>query len=394
MHLIEKGACASILAFAVAAASAHAQTVPPSAPPSAPPQTITQDEPSVEPVSQDPGAQGEAEAEGGGEIIVTGSRIPRRNLDTGQPTLVLSSDLARIAGTPMSPMRSTTCRRSACRAAAGSGRRRGRSDRVRASSTSSAWERTLTVVNGRRFVSSNTSSIFGPTGSGSQVDLNAIPTLLIDRVETIAVGGAPIYGSDAIAGTINIITKQRFDGAQIDSQYGISEAGDGRDFRVRGLIGKNFADGRGNITIAGEYSEEAGLTLADRPGRRLNSTFGAPFEDSPFSNIYLSDRRIPAFSEFGVPVVTDSVYDDEGNLLLPGIALSPQFQAIYGGQPGVTDAAGNPLSFDINGNLVPIDFGSPTGSLTNAEGGNGFVLPGNLLTPVRRYLATALADST
>src|SRR3546814_17969345 len=59
-------------------------------------------------------------------------------------------------------------------------------------------QRTLTVVNGRRFVSSNTSSIFGPTGSGSKVDFNVIPTIIVDRVETIAVGGAPIYGSDAI----------------------------------------------------------------------------------------------------------------------------------------------------------------------------------------------------
>src|SRR3546814_15723377 len=65
-------------------------------------------------------------------------------------------------------------------------------------------QRTLPVVNGRRFVISNTSSIFGPTGSGSQVDFNVIPTIIVDRVETIAVGGAPIYGSDAIAGTINV----------------------------------------------------------------------------------------------------------------------------------------------------------------------------------------------
>src|SRR3546814_14037691 len=52
----------------------------------------------------------------------------------------------------------------------------------------------------------------------------------------------------------------------------------------------------------------------------------------------------------------------------------------------------SPLAFDCNGNLVPINFGQQTGNLLNFNGGNGFVLPGNLLTPVRRYLATALAD--
>ncbi|WP_164198471.1 TonB-dependent receptor plug domain-containing protein, partial [Stenotrophomonas maltophilia] len=66
-------------------------------------------------------------------------------------------------------------------------------------------QRTLVLVNGRRFVSSNTASIFGPVSPGSQVDLNNIPTTLVQRIETVAIGGAPIYGSDAIAGTVNII---------------------------------------------------------------------------------------------------------------------------------------------------------------------------------------------
>src|SRR3546814_8083822 len=61
--------------------------------------------------------------------------------------------------------------------------------------------------------------------------------------------------------------------SDLDAQYGISEAGDGRDFRIRGLAGYNFAGGRGNITVAGEYNQEAGLTNFARPGKRLNSFF-------------------------------------------------------------------------------------------------------------------------
>src|SRR3546814_3149640 len=82
-----------------------------------------------------------------------------------------------------------------------------------------------------------------------------------------------LYGSDAIAGTINVITKHDYQGITLDAQYGISEAGDGRDFRIRGLAGYNFAGGRGNITVAGEYNQEAGLTNFARPGKRLNSFF-------------------------------------------------------------------------------------------------------------------------
>src|SRR5450631_4866863 len=72
-------------------------------------------------------------------------------------------------------------------------------------------QRTLTLVNGRRFVSSSTASLTNSNsnstvgGNGSQVDLNVIPTKLIDHVDAISVGGAPIYGADAISGAVNII---------------------------------------------------------------------------------------------------------------------------------------------------------------------------------------------
>ncbi|WP_347717434.1 TonB-dependent receptor plug domain-containing protein, partial [Sphingomonas sp.] len=103
-------------------------------------------------------------------------------------------------------------------------------------------QRTLVLVNGQRFVSSNTSSIFGPTGSGGgQVDLNIIPTKLIDRVETVAAIGAPIYGSDAIAGTVNVILKKDYHGFDIDVQSGISKFGDAPKYRIRALAGMNFA---------------------------------------------------------------------------------------------------------------------------------------------------------
>src|SRR3546814_9992678 len=111
----------------------------------------------------------------------------------------------------------------------------------------------------------------------------------------------------------------------------------------RSLAGYNFAGGRGNITVAGEYNQEAGLTNFARPGKRLNSFFTTPLDDSPFDNVYIGDRRLPSLSAFGVPLVTDF------------IPLSPAQAATEGFQPSVTDAQGNPLAFDVNGNLVPIN---------------------------------------
>jgi hypothetical protein len=73
-------------------------------------------------------------------------------------------------------------------------------------------QRTLTLVNGMRFVSPASSSIFGAV-AGSPVDLSQIAPNLVERVEVVSVGGAPIYGSDAIAGTINFILKKNFQGS-------------------------------------------------------------------------------------------------------------------------------------------------------------------------------------
>lgn len=332
-----------------------------------------------------PAAQQAAAPDGAGDddVIVTGSRIARRNLQSGQPTITIDSayidqrgfsNVADALNTLPSFGVPGSSRIGGQAGAFGSGQSFinffGLGD-----------QRTLVLVNGRRFITSNSSSIFGPTGAGIQVDLNAIPTLLIDRVDTIAVGGAPIYGSDAVAGTVNIITKRRFNGLVVDGQYGVSERGDATDARVRALVGRNFAGGRGNITFAAEYNEQGGLTIEDRPEARLNSFFTAPLPgSSTFGNIYIPNRRIPSLSPFGVPLVTDF------------IPLDPAQAQNFGFQPSVTNAAGQPLGFDASGNLVPIDFGQRTGSLINFNGGNGFVLPGNLLSPVKRYLFTGLAD--
>src|SRR3984957_10898521 len=94
-------------------------------------------------------------------------------------------------------------------------------------------QRTLTLVNGRRFVSSSTASLDNANGlnsvigsNGTQVDLNVIPTKLIDHVDTLSVGGAPIYGADAIAGVVNIILKKDYQGLDVDAQVGATGQGD------------------------------------------------------------------------------------------------------------------------------------------------------------------------
>ena len=117
-------------------------------------------------------------------------------------------------------------------------------------------DRTLVLVNGRRFVS-------GVPGSNA-VDLNVIPTQFIERIDFLTGGASAVYGSDAVAGVVNMVYKTKFDGIQLDAQSGISQYGDGADKQVNLLLGKNFADDRGNIMLFGGYSKQGTVLKRDR----------------------------------------------------------------------------------------------------------------------------------
>jgi outer membrane receptor for ferrienterochelin and colicin len=173
------------------------------------------------------------------EIIVTGSRIARPDLERLQPTTVISARtlddrgytdvgeaLNELPGFGVPPASSANTQSSFGIA------------QSFVDLYSLGSQRTLTLVNGRRFVSSNTPSLNGPTNPGQQVDLNVIPTKLIERIETISVGGAPIYGADAISGTVNIILKKDFSGLDLDAQVGTSSRSDASSARARALWGR------------------------------------------------------------------------------------------------------------------------------------------------------------
>lgn len=308
-------------------------------------------------------------------IVVTGSRIARAELDAMEPTQVLGSSQIKNRGytnivqalnemPAFGPPGNSPVGRQSFLGPAQSF----------VNFFSLGSQRTLVLVNGRRFVSSNTASIFGPVAPGSQVDLNNIPTTLVDRIETVAVGGAPIYGSDAIAGTVNIILRKDFKGAELTAQSGISQRGDAPDRRISAIAGQNFANDRGNITISGEYNRVTGLPAADRQVTARGDFFGSPpaSENSPFRRRLYPAQRYTAFTMGGVPFSTDDY---------------------LASRSGIRDAAGNLLQFGANGRLVPLDLGTVTDQGYISSGGNGFdpAVLSNLLTNSERYLGTVLA---
>src|SRR3546814_272611 len=192
-------------------------------------------------------------------------------------------------------------------------------------------QRTLPLVNGRRFVSSNTvSGSSAATSPGSQVDLNLIPVGLIERVETIAIGGAPVYGSDAIAGTVNLILKEDYEGLELTGQASLSDRGDAANQAVRALFGRNFAGGRGNIVLAAEYVRQEGMRLSDRfkfryltPSGNTDRTDGIP------GQMVVDDLRYAALTEGGLPYLAGDI--------APGT------------NSYIRDAAGRPLQFGAGG---------------------------------------------
>jgi outer membrane receptor protein involved in Fe transport len=105
------------------------------------------------------------------------------------------------------------------------------------------------------------------------VDTNTIPNDLIERVDIVTGGNSAVYGSDAIAGVVNFVLRKSYDGLQLRAQASVAEAGFGANQYVSGMYGKNFADGRGNVTVHGEYARSERVFASDGPAFRRNDNF-------------------------------------------------------------------------------------------------------------------------
>lgn len=371
---------ATALAGGTATASL-AQTTAPKAPTAG--QTAQAPAPVPAQVAATTGVDAETDGPATELITVTGSRIRRAGFDTLEPALVISQEyldkrgLTNVAdalnelpgfGVGVTPEGGQS----------GFGVGQNFVNRF-----GLGTNRTLTVVNGRRFVSSNAASIFGPAAAGLQVDLNVIPQILVDRIENLTIGGAPTYGSDAIAGTVNIVLKKKFEGLEVRALTGLTERGDSARYSFQGLGGINFADGRGNITLAGAYDRTDGVFATQR--ERNASAFTAltnPLASSvaPGRSPQTDGRLNPniPFNTGNADGIPNAVYvrDRRLSMLTPGGLLFPGTGAVNlsTGAPRGFGAAGTTnLQFNRDGRLVPYNTGVPFGT-TDSSGGDGFNL--------------------
>lgn len=152
-------------------------------------------------------------------------------------------------------------------------------------------DRTLVLVNGRRHVS-------GVPGSAA-VDFNSIPVQMIDRVEVITGGASAIYGSDALAGVINIILRDDFEGWEAGYQYGISDEDDLESHAPYVLWGTDMDNGRGNITLLASYDEQGGVFSRDRANTRIDDIATCALTGNPAECTTPFEPFFSSFSEFG-----------------------------------------------------------------------------------------------
>ncbi len=115
--------------------------------------------------------------------------------------------------------------------------------------------RTLVLVDGKRVQ---------PVNAMLVVDLNTIPSAAVESVEVITGGAAAVYGADAIAGVVNLKLKKDFEGAVFDVQYGITQEGDGEELQFNGLLGSGIAGGRGSVMLGFSYSDRDNIMGKDR----------------------------------------------------------------------------------------------------------------------------------
>lgn len=247
--------------------------------------------------------------------------------------------------------------------------------------------RTLTLINGRRYVTSNPATNFGNAAAGIQTDLNVVPDILLDRIDVVSIGGAPVYGSDAIAGVVNVILRSKFKGVEVSGTSGITEEGDNFRYNTSALVGHDFFGGRLNLTAAVSHDEVNGLVYNDRAFLREN--IGGV--TNPTSAQALASR-VAGFNNNDGRLNTGIGFNNSTTDTFPGTVIARNVGIPFLTTGGVITAtniactaanrATNPascfglaspaaLAFAPDGTLIPFNQGTLFGSNTSASGLGG-----------------------
>ncbi|MEO5706281.1 MAG: TonB-dependent receptor [Alteraurantiacibacter sp.] len=213
-------------------------------------------------------------AQGTGTIVVTGSRIARPDYEANSPFVTVDEEFLEQSSTAAIeeqlnrlPQFVVAQSSTTLNGVSGTGGPVAAGTSIQPSATSTPGastvslrgvgaNRTLVLIDGRRGT---------PGNANGTVDVSTVPSAAIERVEIISGGASATYGADAIAGVTNFILKSDFQGLELDGRMGISDEGNGLEYQLSGIIGADFADGRGNVSLAMSLNTREELFQRDNP---------------------------------------------------------------------------------------------------------------------------------
>ncbi|KPP88213.1 TonB-dependent receptor domain-containing protein [Erythrobacter sp. HL-111] len=304
------------------------------------------------------------------DIFVTGSRLRRDpNLGSASPIVTIEAETIRGGADVTEALREVPALASSVTSAqtldAGELASGGAVGAATLNLRGLGAERTLVLVNGRRHVAGVAESAI--------VDINSIPPALIENVEVLTGGASAVYGADAVTGVVNFVLEDDFDGVELGAQGGISGEGDGARLDIYAKLGKNFGDGRGNITLVGEYMRDDGLRFGDRAQYRDgNISDDGPNPFLRFQQGDLGGSGTPNFNAFYnpangrfpfgfiIPTPGSSTFD---SIFSGGVSPTAQEQALIDrAQASPTRLIAPQYQFSITsagGLILPANFSDP-----------------------------------
>ena len=286
-----------------------------------------------------------------GEVVVTGSRIARRDYESNSPIVTVGSAAIKQTGEVSVEMALQQLPQfmpdmNANDPLLSNG------GRAQVNLRGLGANRTLVLLDGRRMQSSD------PTGV---IDLNTIPTTMIESVEIISGGASAVYGSDAIAGVVNFKTRDHFQGIEVDGQWGETTRSDARQEQVAVTMGGNLNDGRGNAVISLNFMKRDLIRENSRPFF-ANAN---PQAVLPTGSFTVDPKNLPT------QAAVDSVFSQYG--VAPGTVLNTRN-----------------LGFNDYGDGAPITLFPLTGPIVNYKGpGRPYIIqtPTSLTSAAGQYIS-------
>lgn len=280
----------------------------------------------------------------GQEVVVTGTHVPRLEVGRAAPVTVVNRQQITSSG----KVSVGDILQSLPEQAGGINTQfnNGGDGATRIDLRGFGTSRTLVLLNGRRMVA-------GGTGADSTVDLNTIPSEAIERVEILKDGASAIYGSDAVTGVVNIITRQDYNGTELSGFAGTSQHGDGQVYSLGFTTGQTTD--KGNVLFSGEIYRQEQVMSGNRDFAKYD--VGIAGYDWPSRQIYTGGSSSTPNGRFALPIdETGSQAFEDLKAKYPG-AKNFTFDPATGSfrpfnASGVEDAGGDYYNYQPENYLV------------------------------------------